>query len=410
VAEKDVQSGQGEVSSETFAQIRQRYTSLRLSQPRWTREPPAERWQRAARELAGSVDPERVCVEPITRAQLEHRLIAALGEAQAQAGDAGAELFLSGIERLGARLGSGQLLHGTGSWALSGILRDGALVPGGDGLTGEVALTAIVQPDLFVCLSTGPLSMYAAAAFAYSNCGLSTPRLVLSAERAGMRSIAEFFSVLVFAEQARFTPSSAELVHWLVRHRTAAMDQSLGAACDRALELAASARLAGDGAGATRRLAPPTDRDAAFDNVLAAVVASMNAVPELMRIPAERRLGAGVLALCPVLKSRLLCPLPGDDADEHCRKAAVLAALSEQFPCVLTLDQQGVECRADPGYPWTDERLVRHRIGADRIATLHAPLEHHEKLRTALVRCGLGQAELLPLEDIESLRLLGEAG
>jgi hypothetical protein len=370
---------------------------------------PPERWRRAAKDLAQSLDPARICVDQPARAELEQRLVLATAEAHAQAGHAGAALLLSGVERLRAQPANGRLLHGTGSWALSGVFRDGALTPGGDGLTGEVALTDIHQPHVFVCISTGPLSLYASATFAHANCGRSTTTLAISAERSGKRPIAEFFDALVFGDEARFTPHTAARARSLVRHRTLAMESALAAAYAQALELARIGQLAGDGREVARRLASPDDRDAALQNVLSAIVARVSADSRLMELPAEVRLAAAVEQLAPELRRRLHCPLPDDDAEERARKNAVLTALGGQFPCILTLDESGIDARADPDYPWTDERLVDEPIEVGRIVSVHAPLDQHAKLRPALRRAGASHAELLPLEDIEAMRLVAEA-
>jgi hypothetical protein len=232
---------------------------------------------------------------------------------------------------------------------------------------------------------------------------------MISAERSGKRPIAEFFDALLFGDEPRFTPQTATRARWLIRHRSLAMDGSLAAAYERALELARAGQLTGDGREYSRRLAPPDDRDAALHNVLSAIVARMSADPRLMELPGKRRLAAAVEQFAPELRRRLHCPLLEDDVAERARKAAVLTALGDQFPCILTLELAGIDCRTDPGYPWTDERLVAEPISVARILSVHAPLDQQAKLRSALVRAGAPHAELVPLEDIEAMRLVAEA-
>jgi hypothetical protein len=369
-----------------------------------------ERWGPLAEALADANDPALACIDAPERSSFAARIAMGLSEAERQAGQPGQELVLQSLRRITATARPSLLVHGTGSWALSGILRDGALVPGGDGMTGEVALTNLTQSDLFLCAWDDPTSLYAACAFAYMNAGWSGEGLRLSAVRGGGLPIHEFVGLLLFGEgEPVLTPEQASVLRRMRRFRTLEQDTTLAAAYDRALDLAERGELRGDGRQYTRRLGAADDDAAAFTNACATVVARMAQAPELMKLPSERRLAAGVVAFVETLKPTLLCPLPDDDSDEQARKLATLQALTAQFPVVIVLDGEHLSTRRDPGYPWSSERLVGDAIPASRIALVYVPLSELPGVRSALRRADLEHAMAVPLEELEGLRLVAEA-
>ncbi len=371
---------------------------------------PAECWNETAARLADSIRSALVCIDAPDRPTFAARIALALAEAERQLGERGSALVSDSLGRIAATARPELLVHGTGSWALSGILRDGALVPGGDGMTGEVALTNLVQPDLFSCAWDDPTSLYAACAFAYMNAGCSGEALRLSAVAAGGLPIHVLVAMLLFGEgEPRLEPAQADVLRRMFRYRTLEQDTTLARAYERALELAQRGELRGDGRQYTRRLGAPDDDDAAFTNACATVVARMAGTPELLELPNETRLAAGVKAFADALKGSLLCPLPTDDDDERTRKLALLDALRSQFPVVLVIDGGGVPTRPDPGYPWSSERLVADRIPAERIRLIYVPLEEMPLIGRALARAGLRNTLAVPLEELEALRLVAEA-
>jgi hypothetical protein len=369
-----------------------------------------ERWLELARATAEAIDPAVVCIDAPSRPTFAARIAVGLTEASRQASERGVELVLAGLRRIAQARRSEYLVHGTGSWALSGILRDGALIPGGDGMTGEVALTNLEQSDLFVCVWDEPTSMYAALAFAYMNAGTVGDRFLLSALRAGRLPIAELFGLLLFgSDPAAISQEERALLRRMLRYRTLEHDSTLARAYERARELARRGELPGDGRQYTRRLGAVDDDGAAFTNACATVVAAMRRNPELMKLPSDSRLAAGVLAHATALERALLCPMPSDDADEVVRKQATLGALKEQFPVVLVIDGESITQRRDPGYPWSTERLVGAPIPADRIVVAYVPLGEMPGVERALVRAGLGRAVAAPMEELEGIRLVSEA-
>ncbi len=394
-----------EDSSEAYRTLPERFTSIVAQQPYTRARSAPGSWHARAAEVARPIDPSRLCVDAPSRTLFAARVAAALDDAYAQAGDAGAELVLDALPRLAAICGSGCLTHGTGSWALEGILGDGQLTPGGDGMTGEVALSGIAQPDVFVCLATSALALYAAATFAHTNAGWTGGELAVSAVRTGRVPVAAFVGVLLFAQgDPVLSPEWLEMARNLIRFRTLEMDKALLAAYDDVLRRAASGDLPGDGRQYSRRLGTPDDHELSVNNVLAAVVARMGADPEIMKVAARERLRAGTLRYAPVLRDSLMCALPGEAAPVVERKRVVLAALRRQYPVVLAIRPEGVEVRTDPGYAWSDERLVRHAIPLSAVSHVFAPLDRHPELRPKLAPA----IELCPLEDLEVLRLVAE--
>jgi hypothetical protein len=298
------------------------------------------------------------------------------------------------------------LVHGTGSWALRGILRDRQLTPGGDGLTGEVALTGVQQSDIFVCLSRTPLALYAGAMFAHTNAGWSGDELMVSAVRTGRVPVAAFVGLLLFAQgDPVLSEEWLEMARSLTRFRTLEMDEALLAAYDDVLARAEAGVLRGDGRQYSRRLGTPDDHDTAVNNALAAVVERMNRDPDTMKVPAPERLRAGTLRFGPFLRQRLLCPLTGDSPVVVERKRTILRELREQFPVVLGIAPAGIDARPDPAYAWSDERLVGHPIPLSAVVQVYAPADRHSELRPVLAP----SVDLEPLEDLEVLRLVAEA-
>lgn len=394
-----------EDSSAVYGELPRRFVELSGQQGLLDVPAAPEEWLARAARLARALEPRAHCVDDVTAAELERRLSRAVSVAYSQAGAAGAALALDTLPRFAALLRSGYWIHGTGSWALDGILRDSALRPGGDGYTGEVALTGIEQPEVFVCLARSVVALYAAATFAHTNADSTGAELTISAVRAGHVPLAAFVSVLLFAQgEPRLTEEWLDKARSLVRYRTLEMEQALCAAFDEVLERAARDALPGDGRQYSRRLGPPADHATAVNNALAAVVMRMARASRLPSTPAADRLRRGVLAHAPALRARLLCALPEDDAARTAEKARILEALKAQFPVLLAIDSTGLSCRADPAYAWTDERLVGSPIPLSAVRAVYAPLVRHAALAG---RLGAG-VELLPLEDFEVMRLVAE--
>lgn len=395
-----------EDSSEAHRTLPERFARIVAQQPyeRPARAP--AKWHERAADVAATLDPAMLCIDAPSREAFTDRVQLALDDAWAQAGDAGAELVLDALPRLARVAGSRRLVHGTGSWALEGILRDGQIMPGGDGLTGEVALTGIEQSDIFVCEANGSLALYAAAMFAHTNAGWAGDELRISAVRTGRIPAAAFVGLLLFAQgDPVLSPAWLDMARSLIRFRTLEMDEALLAAYDDVLRRAHADDLPGDGRQYSRRLGTPDDHATAVNNALAAVVARMSADAEIMKVPARERLRAGTLRYAPALRERLLCALPGDAQEVLEEKRAVLEDLGKQYPVVLTIEPDGIECRADPGYAWSDERLVGHPIPLAAVTQIYAPLDRHASLRPRLDPA----VELRPQEDLEVLRLVAEA-
>jgi hypothetical protein len=406
----EVKAAGAEDFSRRYALRAQRFARI-CRQQRRVRPPAAPAsWRQAAGALAGGIDSALACIDAPALPELAARVGLAIDEAYRQAGSRGAGLVVTGLRRIAELHQPDHLVHGTGSWALSGILRDGALVPGGDGLTGEVALTNMQQRDLFVCELNDAASMYAAASFAYMNAACVGDGLLVSAVRAGSVPIAELVGLLLFGdENPVLTPQWSDLARRMIRFRTLERDSTLGRACDEALRLARSGDLKGDGRQYSRRLGAPDDSEVALTNVYAAIVDRIARDTDLLRLRNEERLAAGVRRYAPELKQLLLCPLTEDDAAERDRKSTLLEALQHQFPVILVLNGDGIACRADPNYPWSDERLVRQPIDAARIDYAYVPLDVMGVVQNALNRAGLQRAEVVPLEELEAVRLVAEA-
>jgi hypothetical protein len=378
----------------------------RLSRPPPSAPPLPARWQAGVAALAEAPGVARLVVGATHRAEVEQRLGAAIAEAQAQAGDEGARLVVDGMAGLGATLGTPRLLHGTGSWALAGILRDGEVRAGGDGLSGEVAITDVDDPDIYVCRTVGVFNLYSAASFGYMNANRSGEDLRISAVRGGWPWLADFFVRVFFGEGALVLDEHAPVAAArMVRHRTPETDEALRRAYDRALALAADGAFPAHGT-ALARVVGVASEEATLANALFAVAArARREAPDFQATGAA--LAAAVKRHAPALRARLLCPLPDDDEAARARKAATLAALGEQFPCVLVLDDEGLSVRA-PSYFWTGECLVSGAVEATRLRAVYAPGARAGEVRAGLDRAGLELVEVLPLEHFEALRLVAE--
>lgn len=333
------------------------------------------------------------------------RLQLAMDEAYAQAGPRGGELMLESVASIASLIGSGRLLHGTSSWAFSRILDDGEVRAGGDGLTGEIAITNILDPSIYVCESVNLLGLYTAVAFAHMNANRSGEELMVSAVRSGRWWLADFLDKLLFAEGSPTADGLVGRRSRVVRHRTLEMEDALRKAYEQALDLARRGELDVDVRQLSRRvgLAP---EDAAFVNALCAVAnrAEREAVRSgAMILPIPE----AVLRWAPRLRGELLCPLPEDDEAERTRKQNTLSALESQFPCVLVIDPEGIDVRRPP-YHWTGECLIQGTFPARNIVAVHAPEKELSRVRSELSAAGLHHVEVGALEAFEILRMVAE--
>lgn len=404
----EARAAEPEDSRATYERRAERLRQIAL-QESWAEVSPAPHGERAAPlALARAVAPDLVCFDAPDSDTWLARVALALDRAYAQSGRDGAR-WIGEALTLAGDLSQGRfLVHGTGSWALAAIARDGALVPGGDGLTGEVALTHSRARDLYVCEGTDPASLYAAASFAYMNCAFDATRLELSAERAGARGVAEVFLVLLFGDDVPVLDARTErLARGLVRHRTLGMELALKAALERATELARRGELVGDGREHMRRLGTPDDAEAAFENVLAAIVERLEGVPHLVQVAAVERLARAVLELGPALERELLAPHAEDEPQRAAYKRDTLVALARQYPCVLVLDADGIEHRPAPSYAYSNERLVGQAIGLAALRRILVPHRDIDAARVLLAEAGVAP-EIAALECFEAWRLVAE--
>jgi hypothetical protein len=357
-----------------------------------------DRFRRLRNQLVRSVEPraideaERLAADPrfvrlVPDAASEEDVARRIARASGALG-APFEAFARALSRFAELQTPGLALHGTGSWALSGILRDGAIVAGGDGLTGEVAMTNVVERDVFVLSWRSPFAFYAAAAFAHWNAGSRQVALEWSATSAGHVPIDEMLMLLLFVEGDPIIGRGRGATYFRVRDPEA--DRVSLAALERLVQRARENELPRDLGRGGRRVGPVTP-ELCEDNLVYAIRTLANGEP--MR--------DAILRWAPRLRAMLGCALPEDSAEERARKAAVVASLAAQHPVVLAVD--AVECRADPSYPWSPERRVSDRIPLDRIRVAWVP----EAQRAAASR-SLPHVEVLPLEDFELLRAVAE--
>lgn len=384
-----------------------RFLLLSRSAQRTAPPGPVAAWRARVAELARAPGVARLVVGAAGAEEVEQRLAAGIAEAHAQAGDEGAHLVVDGMADLGAMLGDSRLLHGTGSWGLAGILRDGEVRAGGDGLTGEVAITDVDDRAIYVCRTLSLFNYYSAASFGYMNANLSGEDLRVSAVRAGRPWVADFFMAQFFGDGAPVIeePQPGPPVR-LVRHRTREMDESLLRAYDLALAKAEAGAFPAQPRSLARAVGVASD-EASFANVIFAIFQRARGEDPGFE-PVREAMCAAVLRHAPALRSRLLCPLPGDDEAALLRKERTLAALREQFPCVLLLDDEGVDVQ-EPSYFWTGECLVEGSIEARRILAVYVPQALRAEVRAQLDAAGLGRAEVRPIEHFEALRLVAES-
>jgi len=342
-----------------------------------------DRLRKEAADTAARLPSDGLFPDAPAPAQLTARVRAAVDLAYAQAGQSGAELVVEALGHLDALRQRQPVLHGTGSWALAGLLRDGFLRAGGDGQTGEVAITGVVEPDLFVLHWLTPFSLYAAAAFAYMNADYQHEGLLVSATRAGQPYIGAFVAELLFGpEEGPFLgPGAQGLRTDLVRHRLPERDELFRQACK--------------------------DVETALANVLFSVQLRMQSDPGLAELPVPDQFRAAVHRYAAEQRERLLGSVDGETPAARQAKEARLAELGQQYPVILLLDPDAIPGRPDPSYPWTDERRVAGRIDAKHITHLLAPSTQLESVRTQLEAAGRCP-QVLPLEWFEALRLIAE--
>jgi hypothetical protein len=373
--------------------------------PRPVPAPPAE-WRARAESLAAAPGVARLVVGAADTRDVARRLAAGVAEAFAQAGDEGARVVVEGLAGLGALLGGGRLLHGTGSWGLAGILRDGAVRAGGDGLSGEVAVTDVDDPAIYVCRTVSLFNYYSAACFGYMNANRSGEDLRVSSVRAGLPWLADFFTEQFFGEGASTVEERSPAPRArVVRHRTIESDERLRRAYDRAASMAASREFPAR-PGPLARVVGHESEEAAFSNAIFAISQRARALDPAFA-PGGQALCAAVERHAPALRARLLCPLAEDDDATRARKARTLAALGDQFPCVLVIDPAGLDVR-QPSYFWTGEGLVEGAIDATRMVAVHVPERCRGAVAGQLQGAGLAGVQVHPLEHFEALRLVAE--
>lgn len=364
--------------------------------------PPAPARLRAAVHTAARAVPDAsLFLDAPDPAERERRLTGAVDRIHAAAGPRIAAHLAGTLARWGALAARGDLLHGTGSWALRGILSDGALRPGGDGMTGEVATTGIPEDAVYLIAPNTPLALHAALTFAHGNTGFAAATRDPGPARAGLPPVAQVFSA------AFFGPELADAWRTVQRLRTAGMEACRLAALERAVAQARDGTLPADAVRAQRTLGAP-DLALATANLLAAVGSRAARDPALAALPPDRRLAAELIAQAAALRGALLCPVPGDPARVLARKARTLAALARQFPCVLQLRSDGISARPAPDYPWTGERLSIDPVPVTALAALWVPGRARARARAWLRRHDLAAVPVRDLDRLEDLRFVME--
>lgn len=386
----------------------ERFVALALAQTVTKAGPAPPAIRHSTETILTSVPPAVLCPDAPADTELRHRAHRAADLAYAQAGEDGVQLLQRGLRRLAQLAAEAPVLHGTGSWALRGILRDGWMRASGDGMSGEVAITSVWEPDVFVILWKGPLSLYCAAAFAYMNAGYQRDAFQISARRAGREPVGEFVSELLFGDaEGPFVGPHPQFENRLTRYRLASRDAFFHQAQEALARLVAS----GDGTAATRplqRRIAVTDPESALDNLLFAVQHRMQTDPALTRRPEAERFASAARWVAERLRGQSLFVAPGDTPAERERKEHRCRALRHQYPVLLLIDPKGLDCRVEPNYPWADERRVEREISARAIKYILVPDIHVKELRSSLTTHGLAP-EVLPLEYFEGLRLFAES-
>jgi hypothetical protein len=388
--------------------LAERFTRIRSVQRLPTIEP-AGPARAAGLELATEERVRRLVPDPVGEADVAARIARALAAGVSLGGDL--DSLVTAVRRL-ARLRSPEmLLHGTGSWALAGILRCGAIVPGGDGLTGEVAMTNVVEPDVFVIEWRSSLAFYGAAAFAYMNAAWTEGRgeAALWSPRLGHARLEDFFSILLFDDadpnelNARDRP---EPRYWRVRDPAA--DAVTRMALERLVDLARADALPED-VGRRHRELGAISPEVAENNVLYAILELAGREPELRSLPSAARMKLAVLRYAPRLRALLCCALPEDNEEARRRKEAFIEQSRQQFPVVMALDSLGLSPREDPTYPWSPERRVHGRIPLERVRHVWVPEGRRLEVADALVASEGTGVQVHPLEDFALLRVIAEA-
>jgi hypothetical protein len=356
----------------------------------------------------GSLLPAALLVDDPTTPNLRECLPAAVDVAFAQAGPEGVDLLADGLGWIAAMSGGDWILHGTGSWALDGILRDGKVRAGGDGMSREVAITGVVEPDIFVLRWQSPLSLYSAAAFAYMNADWRQDHLLLSAVRLGRPYVGDLLAELAFPqEEGSFLAASPMTRAVLTRHRLPERDAHFREGLAALEELIRR----GDTTAATRPLErglAVSDGDSALTNVLFAIQLQMRKDSPSGSTPEAERFVRAAHRVIELLRPCLLCPEPGDSPARLARKEATARALRAQFPVILVAEAADLDCRVDPSYPWSDERRVPGAMEVRSLTHVLVPSAHVTALERRREQAGL-VAAILPLEYFESMRLVAES-
>lgn len=357
-----------------------------------------------------TLDPATLAVTEPARADLETALAVAVDTAFAQGDVEGVSLLVAGLGWIAGMASLGNwILHGTGSWALASILTDGAVRAGGDGMTGEVAITGVLEPDVFVLRWGSPLSLYSAAAFAYMNAGYRRDTLRLSALRQGRPHVGDLLAELAFPlAEGSYLDASPRLSEQLTRHRLLGRDAHFRQALanlEQRLEQ-------GDTAWTTepmQRSMTVNDADAAQSNVQFAVQRQLQTEPsptseaqtELARVTRASRRVIGFLRSC------LLCSDPETPAELQAHTTRAARELADQHPVILIARTTDHDCRPDPSYHWSDERRIPGSLALGSITHVLVPQSRMADLERCGPPVGL-QAEILPLEYFEALRLVAE--
>lgn len=319
------------------------------------------------------------------------------------------------------------IFHGTGSHALEGIVRTGHIVPGGDGLTGEVSISGVIEYASCVIWNGHPAVEYFPYTYSHMCTHFDPGRLAVNADRLGNLTLSEICWILFLRDDLEAIasgipgePGVPEWDRWLracrmlpnsntpaYRFRTLRGEREFAKAYIRIL------RMLKDDSFTPEDIQPEKDRtlkntsaETATTNFFFEAVRAFNGDGrDYITDFDEFRHFASQLARERYL--RLLAPVPGDDKGEHSRKLTLLRRLQRQYPCLIAVDADACRLVEAPDRP-SFERLVDEPIPVEKIRWVSVPETNIGDARRLCASLPGFDAKIIPMEFFEVRRAVSE--